>query len=166
MTVFGLGVEDGTHTGRETSEAKKTGLPVTKELSEESLSSANTGGKGSALQQWEPCRGCGDHRNAPGGREKLRKTASITLEEQAPSTLLLALCFHTSSFLPALGTAASSSPSPASSSKRPVGAADPLHTFKPNREENGAFSELSSTSTTQTLPPPAAPAPEDPGESW
>lgn len=158
MTVFGLGVEDGTHTGREMSEAKKTGLPVTKELSEELLSFANRGGKGSALQQWEPCRGCGDHRNAPGGREKLRKTASITLEEQAPSTLLLAL--------PALGTAASSSPSPASSSERPVGAADPLRAFKPNREENGAFSELSSTSTTQTLPPPAASAPEDPGESW
>lgn len=49
MTVFGLGVEDGTHTGREMSEAKKTGLPVTKELSEELLSFANRGGKGSAF---------------------------------------------------------------------------------------------------------------------
>lgn len=57
------------------------------------------GGKGSALQQWEPCCGSGDHRNAPGGREKLRKTAGITLEEQAASKLLLALHFPTSSFL-------------------------------------------------------------------
>lgn len=100
MTVYGLGVEDGPHTGRETSAAKKTRPTITKELSEELLFSANRREKGSPLQQWEPCCGCGDHRNGPGGGEKPRKTASITLEEQGPSKLLLALHFHISSFLP------------------------------------------------------------------
>lgn len=88
-------------------------LMETKELCEELLFSANSGEQGSALQQWEPYCGCKDHRHAPGDGEK---AASITLGEQPLSKLLLALHFHTSSFLPALGTASSSSTSPASSS--------------------------------------------------
>lgn len=48
-TVYGSGVEDETHRGKEMSEPKKTGSTVTMEFSEELPFPANTRGKNSAL---------------------------------------------------------------------------------------------------------------------
>lgn len=104
--------------------ARKMGPTITKELGEESLFSAHRG------ERAQPCCSCGDHRNTPAGAEKLRKPAGTTLEEQTLSKTLLSLHFYTSSFLPALGTASSST---TSSSKGPIAGAAPA----PLRTEEG-----------------------------
>ena len=78
-------------------------------------------GKGlSSVQELKPCCSWGDHGNTPGDAETLQKPASITLEEQAPSKLLLAFHFPSSSFLLQWGTSVSNSTSPESPSKCPI----------------------------------------------
>lgn len=54
-----------------------------------SYCSLQTAGERAHCEQGEPCCGYRDHSNATGGREALGKTASITLEQQAPPKLLL-----------------------------------------------------------------------------
>lgn len=61
---------------------------------------------------------------------------------------------------------AQQSPAPPAPWFPAVGAAGHPCSFKPNRDEPGAFSKLSSTCTTQTLSPLAAPAPMDSEKLW
>lgn len=177
-TMYGLGVKDGTHAGKEMSEPKKTGSTGTKELSEELLLPANSRGKSSLwagrtllwLQGPQQCHrrqgGTGeDSKHYPWTASSTKAAASVHLHTStfhpAPDTVQCPVqdtvppALHRDWFfspvLPALQAPANT----------PLGAADHPHSFKSNKEENRAFSELSSTSTTQTLSPSAAPASED-----
>lgn len=175
-TVYGSGVEDETHRGKEMSEPKKTGSTVTKELSEELPFPANTRGKNSALSSENLVATETTEMSQEAERHRGRQQASVLKNELHQSCFLFP-CPHLSLspvHCPVQDTVHctwthffSSSTSPASSSKDPIGGSSrpptPLHT-----QQGGKLGSHRAElhQETQTLLPPAAPASKDSEKMW